>query len=51
MYLKDVSTVRKLLVGERFSINSKQCMPDAHSVPFTKCNLGRITFTFQETSL
>ena len=39
-HLEDIATIWQLLVSERFPIDSKQHMPDTHSVPLTEGNLG-----------
>merc|ERR1719432_310887 len=44
---RNIPTVRKFLVGERFSVNSKQCMADAHSVSLPKCNLNALVLKFE----
>ena len=51
MYLKDIPTIRKLLVGERFSINSEQCVANAYSISLPECNLGKISHIQEKLSL
>ena len=38
-HLEDIAAIWQLLVSERFPIDSKQHMPDTHSVPLTEGNL------------
>ena len=39
-HLEDIATIWQLLVSERFPIDSKQHVPNTHSVPLTEGNLG-----------
>ena len=39
-HLEDIATIWQLLVSERFPIDSKQHMPNTHSVPLAEGNLG-----------
>ena len=38
-HLEDIATIWQLLVSERFPIDSKQHVPNTHSVPLTEGNL------------
>ena len=39
-HLEDIATIWQLLVSERFPIDSKQHVPNTHSIPLTEGNLG-----------